>query len=73
MRALRPLFPEDLSSETQLFESFLRQPVSALLVQERTIVLSYHYWIRGRNYKSSLLNTVRLLSTDSILTLSSQR
>ena len=40
--------------------------------QERTIVPFVHDFFRGWNCKSPLLNTVQLLSTDSILPLSSQ-
>ena len=47
--------------------AFFRQSVSALLEEEQTIVLLVHDHFCGENCKSLFLNTVHLLSTDSIL------
>ena len=60
--------------ERFLLKVFFRHFVSAILGQERKIVLSFRAdCLRGGNCRSLLLNTVLLLSIDSILPFSSQR
>ena len=62
-RGLYPMGPKNT-------RVFFHQSVTAHLEQERTIVLYVHDCSCRRNCKSLLLNTVHLLSTDSVLPLS---
>ena len=60
--------------ETFLSKVFIRHFVSAISEQLRMMVISFHVGcLRGGNCTHLLLNTVLLLSTDSILPFSFQR